>query len=175
MAYNAGASSGNLVLLNKQTPAGVSEIVFTSLITTAYDDYVVKFNSLTGAGGITFIQLQFSTTNGSSYLTAGNYFLDGVNSNSGSQGFAFSPAQTGCRMASNFGASPSQACGRIELFNISSGSFVPVGLVFDCGSNLNVFESYSVGYNSAQAVNAIKIIADGGTFSGTFKLYGVAN
>ncbi len=175
MAYNAGASSGNLVLLSKQIASAASAINFTSVITTAYDDYVLRFNGLTAAGGGSFLQIQFSIDNGSSYLTGAVYTLSGYETNSGGQTFSFSAAQTGCRLCQTVAASPTQSCGTAQFFNISSGTFNPVVITQSMSTSIGDHSNIGTSYNAAIAVNAFRVIVDSGTFSGTFKLYGVAN
>lgn len=175
MAYNAGSQSGNLVLLSSQVASGSSALTFTSVITTKYDDYVLRFNGVTGAGGANVLGIRYSVDNGSNYLSGANYTITGYFADTGSQSFFGAVAQTRVQIIGGLGASPDQSVGIVNLFNITSGTFKPAAYSqFMSTSNGRIDVDAAV-YTSAIAVNAIQVAPDAGTFSGTFKLYGVQN
>lgn len=175
MAYNAGAASGNLVLLSSQTASASSGLTFTSLISSQYDDYVIKYSGITGAGGIGLCVLQYSTDNGATYLNGANYSTVGWDASGGGGTFR-SLTLTHVRLnGGGIPAAPGQCAGTCQLFNIVSGTFYPVSIVSSMSTTGITGLNYYTEYATAIAVNAFQIIPDAGTFSGTFKLYGVQN
>ncbi len=170
----SAVTSGSLVLLSSQTVSGASAATFTSVVTTKYDDYVLRYNGVTSTTG-TFLLLQFSTNNGVSYLNGANYSTTGYFRNSAAAGNSYSGAATSIDIGDKLDSGgTSQVAGITNFFNISSGNVGPVCTSFgQCWGNQNNLFSYGGLYNSAIAVNAFQVFSDTGTISGTFKLYGV--
>ena len=175
MAYNIGASSGNLILLSNQTVSAVSAVEFKSVITTAFDDFVIIVEALTVSGTGVNIACQFSTDNGSTYISTANYVRNNllvsssgttINQNTGQASYFVTRfISSGATDQSGF---------KINLYNITSGSAHPVCTSFF--SNTSNIESlgWTCGtYLGAIAVNALKLFVTSGTLSGNFKLYGV--
>ena len=174
MAFNSGASSGNLVLLSSQLASGASIIEFKSVITTAFDDYVLRCSNVTGAGGANVAQFQYSTNNGVSYLSAANYNRTGLFSNSAGGGFYFTGGQTAGYVVPEIDTSGTQQCISIVNFmNITAGTVNPCLFGQSMMGPATRMDNWAYEYAGAIAVNALKVYPDAGTFSGTFKLYGV--
>ena len=175
MAYNFGASDGNLVLLATFTPSAVSILEFKSLISSTYDDYVLIFTQLHGDQAFADLQMQFSSNNGVAYISAANYAYGFDFQNSGGGNRFLGTGQTLVAIATDYeNVANSQMAGRVYFYNISSGSFMPVYTTSQMGSGS--FCTMGIGggsYNVATAVNAFKLFPSAGTFSGLFKFYGV--
>lgn len=176
MSYNVQGSSGNLVLLSSQTAAAATSLSFTSVITTTYNDYVIRFTGCYGASSAIELRFNYSTNNGSSYLNGSNYSIGGYDCNNAGQSFSGPASTTYARLAYYLGTtSTDQLCGICELFNITSGSCKPVTISRMQSVNFFAQDTWGSVYTSAIAVNALQITTNTGTFSGTFKLYGVQN
>ena len=175
MAFNSGASSGNLVKIQSQTASGASALTFVTGINTTYDDYVIRVKGLVCTGA-TFLYGQFSIDAGANWLTGAGYNNNGAYSHSASQAFFYVAGQTQMRLTDNLPtAAGTQMGGVIEFFDISSGSYRPACLSrFQSAGAINNMTYYGNAYTTAAvAVNGIKILTNAGTFSGTFILYGV--
>lgn len=74
-ASNVGISAGGggLTFLGVRTASSSSELDFTSLITSLYDDYLLVITDLQVSVAGAPISIQYSTNNGVSYDTANNY------------------------------------------------------------------------------------------------------
>jgi len=175
MAYSEGASSGNLVFLSKQTPVAAASITFTSLITTTYNDYVLRITNLTGDQAFADINVQYSSDNGATYLNTADYVWTQLGQNSGGTIATTFGGQTSANIfTNNENVANSQGGGVVEFFNITAGNAFPIYISRTYyGGAFSTFCSQGGQYNVVTAVNAIKLLASAGTFSGTFKLYGV--
>lgn len=166
------APANNLVLIQSQTPSAVGNIVFTSGITSTYNNYLLIVSNFTMSASTTLL-LQVSSDGGSTYKTSG-YFsgfnsypynsATGTNVNSTSGLLLASPASTGLNLA-----------GEYLLSNLTSGSNfvmcsygpVPVNaatLIMCIGSGV---------YGTAITVNALKLIVGSGTMTGIVTLFGI--
>lgn len=173
MAYNAGASSGNLVLISTQTASASSSISFTSGL-TGYDRYKIVFYNVvtTGVGSIF---LTYSTDGGSTYIST-NYDqygacdqASGVFGNGWTNRANFLLTSTVTNIA-NFGI-----WGECEFTTLQSASIYKnvLNTLYD---GTVQWMTYGHNYSTTSAINALKFAPDAGTFdSGTFKLYGVVN
>lgn len=171
MAYNEGASSGNLVLIQSQTASNSANLSFTTGI-TGYDKYVLQWNNFLPATNNTDLQLVFSIDGGSSYLAANyNSVLGQLNSGGYSQVSTTSFIFLG-RAQDNSGI---PMAGNITLYNlVGSGVVCRGSATFSAGGG--VFASFLAATSTATAVNAIRVLSSSGNITqGTFKLYGVAN
>jgi hypothetical protein len=151
-----GGSSGALVLIQTQTVSGVTEVDFTSGITTTYDNYYIigRNISLTipFGGGLV---CQISDDGGVTYISTGYHDgLDGLSvlaNGSGTQIGSFTITfvclTDGIGVIQNLGA-----------FNIPGNG----GVANDTYENGPII------------VNALRfIMTDSSSFSGTFSLYGI--
>ncbi len=166
---------GNLVLLSNQTGSGQTEITFTSVITTTYDDYILVISGMR-CSAATFFYCQVSSNNGSSYINAANYTNGGSYASGGGNMSFYTGSQTQMRLMDNPGSSAGQQSGgRVSFYGISSGTNMPVCTSeFQTAGGINVTNNYGNTYGVATAVNALRIYPNAGTITaGNFKLYGV--
>lgn len=181
MAFNVGASSGNLVLLDNQIVSGASSVDWTSLIDSTYDVFYLAYDSVTMSttGQINF---RASTNNGSSYLSTAIYSEGGSVANSdGSGGYALG-GQTQIRWIDRgTNASTSGISGNMYLYQFNSTSLWK-SILWNLVSTGNIYADGKIAWISAagsiqttSACNALQIYPASGTISGNFKFYGVQN
>jgi len=170
MAYAAGASSGNLVLIEEKTASASANLSFTTGI-TGYDKYVLQWNNFLPATNNTDLQLVFSIDGGANYLAA-NYdsILGQVNSGGYSQVASTTYIYLN-RAQDNTGI---PVAGEVTLYNLAGSGVVCVGsALFIAGAG--AFGSFIAATSTATAVNAIRVLSSSGNITqGTFKLYGIA-
>lgn len=179
MAYNSGASSGNLVLIQEQVASASASIDFTTGI-TGYDIYYLSYYGVI-LSGTADLYLSVSTDGGSSYSTS-NYVTNGWENGGSSFNpyfFTGSPgALMGHFLGNNGGTIPLDASAFI--YHFGSSSFYKQIAVFQnnffFASGNNGYGSFSTNWQQTTVVNAFQLIPQSGTItSGTFKLYGVQN
>jgi hypothetical protein len=174
---NVGATSGNLVLLSTQTVSSVSTVSFTSLISSKYNDYVLRITNLSGNQSVNNLFLRFSTNNGSSYISTANYASSEFLVNTGGNSLATNTGLTNAIVFTDIeNATNGQGGGVVQFFNLSNGGVFPMYLCngYFAGS-FNTLFTIGGSYNSAITANAFQLVTDTGTVSGTFKFYGVEN
>lgn len=177
MAFNAGASSGNLVLIQKQIiSSGQAAVEFKTNV-TGYDIYTLLFYGVTGTVGAANLLYRFSTNGGSSYDSGGNY---------NNSGYAALPAsglsqigsggETGGILATFFDNGPT--CGDAKFFLLSSSTLnktVISNWVSNASGQGYISGQQACTYTNTSIVNAFEIIPSSGNITGTYILYGVAN
>lgn len=174
-----GSGSGSITLLQSQTVAGVANVVFdNTLITDTYKIYMIRWRNATQAVAGQ-LGLQLSPDNGvtwraSNYATA--YENWGVTT-------SFSQyVQNGASVymlldngISTDATIPSN--GLVEIYSLRSATTKKQSRAESIGkkSDGNVYDSKAGSYYSvAELINAIRVIGQSGTISGTFELYGIS-
>ena len=142
MAFSAGASSGNLVLLSSQTASGASSVVFTSVITSAYTDYVLRCSGITPAGGAAVLNCRFSTNNGVSYLNGAHYSRTG---SAFTTGGAVAYGSAGNTTAYVLPTILTQASCICNFFSLASGSLIPMMIGNSVGVDTARSDFFSLG------------------------------
>ena len=170
MAFNSGASSGNLVLLSSQTVSGSAGITFTSVITSKYSDYVLRCSGVTPAGGAGVLNLRFSVDNGANWLGGANYTRTGYATFVGAGVFYGDVGNTSAYVCATIVTQASSIC---NFFSLASSTLIPMMIGNSLGVDTGRQDTFGWQYDSAITVNAIQLFPDAGTFSGSFKLYGV--
>lgn len=173
-----GGLGGGLVLLQAQTANASTSIAFTSTyLTTAYKHFIITYSGVSGTiPPANFLYLTTSTNNGASYSTSG-YVWSGYYQNPGDSTLSGQSANNASRVdltinSGNFSDSPNTpASGIINLFDITSAIQQPT---FMMQYNDYAFIVNGGGKLPSGNINNIKIAPASGTFSGTFKLYGVS-
>lgn len=170
---SSGGSS--MTLLATATASASTSLAFTSVLSSAYSQYVMIFDQLALSGG-GYILLRTSTNNGSSYdSTSGHYSGTVVNAAFGDTAETFSSplVTTGAQIVPNNLGGIYNA----EL-RFNGGQTAAQTTFFLQGMTLNdFFRTYS--YNpsgGASALNAIQLVPSTGNFSsGSVYLYGIRN
>lgn len=159
------SGGGDYVLIETQTAADVTELDFTTGITTDYNSYVIVGNSLinTNVGGFTNILAQISIDGGATYITTG---------------YAGS-SETNGMFLGDFASPTSFTSTTTSLYNLTSGTDYCMSFsdnMFYDPNDGSCFpsEASSAYRTAATIVNAIRIVSDDSTaFSGTISLYGL--
>lgn len=173
----AGGGTNALILLSTQNASGSASIAFdSSVITSAYKHYIIMYNGVYGTTPpANFLYMFASANNGASYFTSYTWSAHWQNPGSpniSGQGTSSDTKIDLTAASGNFSNSPtSPASGIINLFDITTpGASVSTFLM-----EYNDFGFVIRGggsFNTAN-INNIKIEPSSGTFTGTFKLYGV--
>ncbi len=175
----SAASSGALVLLEQHTASNSTELDFTSCISSTYDEYMIEVVSLVQSTALQ-VQIQMSTTGGSSYDTGSNYQWSSAFGYASSAGGTGSTSDTKIAFDASLTKNANTAYyGSLKLFdplNTSLYKFIMYQFtvsVTAVNAPLNYMGSGY--YKSTTAVNAFRFIASTGNFtSGTIRVYGVA-
>ena len=172
-------SAGAMTLISSATASSTALISFTGL-TTTYRVYILEFDSVYLSNASENLLLQFSTDNGSSYITSGyqrtliyqtsatvtgNYAATGgVLYLGGLAGYSNTSTETGSGMLTIF--APATSGKKANTYLVSN--CINSGVLENCtGSQANTTTS---------AVNAFKVYAGVGNITGgNFRLYGLAN
>lgn len=178
MAYNAGASSGNLVLISSQVASASSALTFTSGI-TGYLNYLLTYTGVVVSNNNATLYARLSSNGGSSYIATGYENAGVVSTTTGIFQFVNNTTTqiqlmdgilTGAGLAAN---------GQCTLYGLNSSTLYK-NFYYTSGYRIGFDSSFS--YKSAAgeladttSMNALQVTIDAGTFSGTFKLYGVRN
>jgi len=164
--------SGSLVLLQTQTASSSSSIVFNSTyITNTYKTYFIKLSNIVGVTGV---NMDFSTNNGSTYVTNNNAGFLSNNWNSAALTNGSSTATCTLFNSVNTKYDVSATLYIHGLAGTYNGS-VGGGPTYN-GTGMTAFNNYTFyGVNTNNLnINAIKFTPLTGTFTaGTFSLYGV--
>jgi len=184
--YNSSISNivGNLVHLQQYTPTSVSELDITSLITSIYDNYVLRFSlsfSVAGDG----LQLTASTNNGSTFLSTGYAYAFHYNIDDGTQNTDNGTNDSQWDVIPNvtIGVSASAtdlSVGEISLYHMLNTSVNTIlRLESNYTSTTGNFVNLQGGgrLTNVAAVNALKlsmITSTGGVFSGVVDFFGIA-
>lgn len=177
MAFNSGASSGNLVLIQSQTASNSSSINFTTGV-TGYDIYYLSFYGVTIQTDGQALLLRFSTDGGSSYSATG-YTNEGYLAYTGGLIQRKDLSTVGCTLTDNMhNSTTNPTSGNAQIYNLANTSFNKTCTAyagFDVSTEIaqSKFENL---WATTTAVNALRVIATSGNIvSGTFKLFGIQN
>lgn len=153
-----------LVFLDSASVAG-DVIEFQSLIDSTYDDYLLKFNNITVAAAVNLVA-QYSTNNGSSYLSTGyvNHTLSSVSLTLTSGSFLGQGSPVINGELKMMGMNNTDAS-KTFIYNGNGGN--------SAGAMTKTPAAYSTN-SSTSAFNAVRIVsATGSSIStGTASLYG---
>lgn len=173
--YTQAASEAPFGLIKIETKTAVSDssVTFTDLSQYPYTNYrlVCTFTAYSSV-----LLLQFSTNNGSTYLSnsyqSGIYYINA--SNTGSSFFASTTSTTGCLVATTTFTSGSLQPSVTDIFGINQSTVRPSTNTQLTGNTAgNCYYGFGVGnYNGTITPNAFRVA--GTTFSGKLTLYGYA-
>jgi hypothetical protein len=176
---NSNPSSGDLVLIQSQTASGSSGLTFTTGISSTYDVYYLTYYDVTLAGGDGSINMQYSINGGSSYISSASYAIGGWGSNSnGASGvYAIASGTAFLLEGAQTDGTIIPANGKFYLYGLSSSILnqTITGATFSNQAGTVRNTDFSGQLTNTAAVNALQIFPGAGTFSGTFKLYGIVN
>lgn len=181
----ATGGGGGLVFLSSATASSSASIEFTSLIDSTYEMYAIMFDGIYAGTDDSYLLLQVSTDNGSTWVSSG-YMYGNVRSN------MYSSGVTGENSTSAAHLPVTTTAGTVQIGNDATQA--ANGLLFlqgvndtsartslsgtttntNTGGENNVYVSGV--YDATTAVNAIRFTMDSGNIAaGTITLYGVGS
>lgn len=177
------ADTGALILLNSRTFAASAQEDLTGLITASYGDYEVEFDITFSTDG-TNLLIQTSADNGVNFdAGAADYGYAAMGNNIGALGADAFGDTTGDGTTTSMRVNPvgigNQAAegiiGKITLFNplgiVRKKTMEGFGHLVDTGGSMKFWRFDGVRHSTA-AFNALRFKAQGGTISGTIRIFG---
>jgi hypothetical protein len=178
-------TSAQAVLLNSQTASNDTILTFnSSLITSTYDIYILKFHNYQPSTDSNALHIRLSTDNGSTYQDSSNSYQKGL--------FAINSSRSDNSINSRYGdASSIRIIGIVDGAGNSntetgSGTIVFYDLPSSKAKKIDIRTAYIddtgngsmttgvVTFNNSSVVNNFKIYQSGGNIAqGTFSLFGV--
>src|SRR5262245_3319622 len=168
------AGTGALVFLKELVAAGSATLDLTSVISAAYDEYVVEIIGLLPATASTSIWMLASTDNGATWLSTGyrytlRYFGDVADSGSAGN----SQNDSKFLFGGTFPTSAPGCYGTMTL-QIGTGQFCAYGILVSNHTNTNRYR-FDYAFWQPQTVNAVRFLFSSGNItSGSIRIYGVA-
>lgn len=167
--------TNGLDLIQTQSASSSTSIVFSTGISSTYNNYLLTADNISSASNTTdsSLLIQLSTNGGSTYDTT-NYYVVGIGSIT--TGLVVLCAVPGDKWAFNSASGSSH----VILHNMTSGSgFVgsrALGFVMDNSGNPWLPEQYGEFCyltTANKSINAFRIVmSDGAAFTGSLSLYG---
>ena len=181
----AGVSTGDVVLLASSTGSGVSEIEFTSGITSTYGEYIFRFYNINPDtdGAHWSFQVNASGQSGynetitSTFFRAYNFENDAARAldyDTGGDQAQGTAVQNLYRSAGN--AADKSVVGELHLFNPASTTYVKhfYAITNGCQDGAVTQNEFAAGYiNVTAAITNVQFTFDSGDFDGTIKMWGV--
>ena len=173
---NLISGGAGLTLLSTATASASSAIDFTSLLSSTYDEYWLIGQDVSVSNNNAHVRLQYSTNNGSSWLTSG--YQGSYVGFADTSTFVGEEATTGITLLYNLEAGNADASSFVaRISNVNSASYKSTN-VQAAAYDRTYGNSPAVGagqYTGATtAINALRILPSTGTIdAGTFRLYGV--
>lgn len=172
MAYNFRPE---LSFIQSQTASSSASIVFSSGISTNFENYVVKLRNIVPATDAVNLNLDFSVDGGSTYLGSGSFGMQqsvlATITRTGING----AANTIVTLLSNVSTEPLN--GELVLSNLQDAASHYAffsGVHISSAGNITQTGTGIRNYSNTASVNAIKFSCSSGNIaSGTFILYGV--
>lgn len=175
------AAEGSMYFLASATASASSEIVFESIISSTYDEFVVICNSIVPGTDNQALYLRTSTDNGGDYNGGADYDFSQVGINSAATSLSANGAGANViaiASGANLGTGTGESCNVIlRIKNPSNASASTVIAYETTGTDQagNGYAIYGSGMRIAAAdVDAIRFFMGTGTIaSGEFKIYGI--
>ena len=181
-------SAGAITLISTQTASSSATIAWTGL--SGYNHYMLIIDGLMPASN-SYLQLQFGTGSGPTYVTSGYYYVqNNIYSNNSGVGTALNAADSGSSTQINIGGGNStgnQLQSTYTFFNAtytiysmtnSKDTFIGGTNSYRNNGGVTTFASTISGQlnSNTDAKTAIKLfLTSGNITSGTFSLYGVSS
>jgi hypothetical protein len=181
LATLQSAAAGALVFLEEKQANSSATLDFTSVISSAFDEYVIEVVNCVPATTATTFTMRVSTDGGSSYVATGyRYAYQYYNTVAGINGIAGSESATyltlGGTMANT--AAAGGISGSYRLFNPGSATLHKqlTGTCYFLGTDAHDYrEDVGGKYPQTTVVNALRFMFDSGNIAtGTVRIYGVA-
>lgn len=176
-AWESYGGTGPLLLATK-TAAVSATLDFTSVITSAFDDYLIEILSVLPATNAANLQMLLSTDNGSSWTGGTTYrYATSYASDIGATGHTESNGAAAWFLAGTIANSTDGVSGTVRLHNPLSATLTKQmhGQLSFLHSDTNRYRFDFAGwYVSVTAANAIRFqMSSGNITSGIIRLYGM--
>lgn len=175
-------SAGAMSLISTQTASGSSSIAFTGL--SGYDKYLLIFTSVYLSNNLSYLNVQFGTGSGPSYITSGcsaaDTYIEAAYHGSGYTNSSYI-ALAGFTFASVYGNPATSISGSSVINNMlqntnGNTSIVTNYTLVDNGNSAGVGCCNGIAIGNTSVKTAIKIYANNGNItSGIFSLYGISS
>ena len=178
-AASSGSTAGNLTQIGStQTASSSATIEFTSAIDTTYDRFVFKWNRVIPATDGASLRMQWSTNNGSSWISNNEYGRSALETDENSNNFVggVNQAYIQCSSTVENTASDGGNFGFVELFDPTENIYPTCyGRSTGASNNQQVTQFVFAGATwTQQDVDAVRFLFSSGNIaSGEFKLFGV--
>lgn len=175
---STASSSGALILLKTTNAVAQASVTFDStVITTAYNKYIIEFDGVYTSGGDEIL-FTISTNNGSTYLATG-YSIEGTSQVGAGAVTPFNAASaTSMDLTQTTGSPTSASASSSGTIKFSDVAGAQIKLFYTMsGAPSATYAQYLQGLalnSSTLYLNNIKIAPAAGTFTGNFHLYGVS-
>lgn len=168
------APAGSWILLNTQTASNSASLTFTSTyITSTYVSYVVIIRGINNATGTTTLSMNWSTNNGSSYLSS--LFKTGIIYNTYNSGtLANAISTTNCVLTPSISSTNISLNGILYLNFNTSAIAAYNGQIFNPDATTKNIVCYGVNTGTTTINNISFSYSSGNITSGTLSLYGIA-
>lgn len=163
------ASNGGMVLLNTTTVSGSSGITVNNLFSSTYDQYFMVWSG-TSSNNSEALWARFSTGGTANSETL--YFYGGTyvtNSSGPSRDMPVAQNKTLMGHTGDISGSVFAYINNPYIAVPTTGNY----LQNYWGSNLNFASQYGFSHNKSVSYDGINLFPGGGTFTGTFKFYGI--
>ena len=180
IAGGGGGGGGNYVYLGGGTYSGVTEIDFTSLISSSYDNYCIEYYDVVPSVNGTDIGVQLSTDNGTTWISTGyTYYANGYGINTNYSYYIPNTSLSYLMLQRTLSNTPAYSTqGRFEMRGLGGSTYKKVSMSRGVSAKSDgnaYFEEQASLSSTTAAVNALRIVQSGSaTISGTFRLYGIS-
>lgn len=182
-AHDGSALTGlDVVLLSTSTPSGASTIDLTAFDNATYNSYMILLCNITFTNDGNYLFMRTSTDGGSTYFTAAGYdytFMES-NTNTGSGPIDFENESQGYIVLSeaNIGSAANESLsGQVNIYNAGATAYTHINWHLSYSDDqAGAYFTNNIGSGqrtAAEDVDAVQFFFNGGTASGTVKLYGI--
>ena len=176
MAYNAGGSTGNRILIESQTVSGAASLIFNTGI-SGYDYYEIEFFNFLNATTGQQLFLRMAVDGGTNWTASSYASISSFGIPTGVGAGVTNTAIFITNPEVNTTATRT-ANGYIKLYNLASTSVWKQALIetgYNHAAGIATCTNHG-DYQSTSAVNALQLIyASGNIATGTANLYGIQN
>ena len=187
MGASGATAAGDVVLIRSQTGTGVSEIDFTSGITSTYGEYIFKFYNMNPETDLAHFSFQVNASDDegggydTSLISSTHFNAEHKEQPTRSTQLAYQASfdlpQSASfqRLVQETGNDADETCvGELHLFNPSSTTYVKHFLAVTTTSGDYARHGFTSGYiNDTTAITQVRFKFSSGDFDGTIKLWGV--
>ena len=165
------APAAGLTFLTSATPSAAADVVFDSVFSSTYQNYLIQ-GVLTGSADAG-VQIVFRA-GGTDYTTGGYNYSVLYNDTSSVGGTGGATGQTSGKFA-NSGSSGTSVFSSYIMnpFTAAPTGYMTSGSRFIGGSGART--DFYGGLNVSTSWDGLKLYPDSGTFTGTIRIYGIAN